>query len=299
MLDCAGNDRASQWTANCYMVHTAGDYKLPLVYGNAIKDGATNSAAYTGIENENTTLTFPNHNGDAINAPWITKSASGEGVNKGMGVSIASAALLWQDAEGLITDVGISGDYLTLTVGKDATEQEGNAVIAAKTSDGTVVWSWHIWVTKQTFANLTSINTGSHIYQVTPVNLGWVGDPVSQGYCPYYQWGRKDAFIPSAGNGSKSNHTVYDIENGTVTGITYENTTATIADNIKNPTTYYYKYRNNGSYCNNMWDAQNTGEDNTSATKKTVYDPSPAGFCVPTGNLYNYAVNGTGQGESS
>ena len=292
MVDCAGNARAKQWTANCYMVHTAGDYKLPLVYGNAIKDGETNAAAYTGIENANTTLIFPRHDGNAITAPWI----------KDNGITVASAELLWQDAEGLITKVGIDGDYLTLTVGKDATAQEGNAVIAAKDGDGTVVWSWHIWVTKETFATLTSINTGDHTYQVTPVNLGWVatGGDGKQGYNTFYQWGRKDAFIPSDGTttGSRTlytgaNHTVYDISGNTVTGFTYSNTSVAIADNIKNPTTQYYNSDNNGPCTTtyyNMWDAQNTATDNvTSATKKTVYDPCPPGFCVPTGNLYSYA----------
>ena len=76
MVDCAGNDRTDgQWTANCYMVHTAGNYKLPLVYGNAIKNGQTNAAAYTGITAASsdipTTLTFPRHDGEAITAPWI------------------------------------------------------------------------------------------------------------------------------------------------------------------------------------------------------------------------------------
>ena len=38
-----------------------------------------------------------------------------------------------------------------------------------------------------------------------------------------------------------------------------------------------------------MWDAQNTAMNNvTSATKKTIYDPCPPGFCVPTGNLWYY-----------
>ena len=130
MVDCAGNARASRWTANCYMVHTAGSYKLPLVYGNAIKAGQMNDAAYTGVSGSNTTATFPNHAGTAINAPWITKSPSGEGVNKGMDIALTSAELLWQDAQGLITDVHFNGDYLMLAVEKDAAEQEGNAVIA-------------------------------------------------------------------------------------------------------------------------------------------------------------------------
>ena len=225
MLDNAGNERASRWTANCYMVHMGGNYKLPLVYGNAIKNGTANASAYTGIENENTTLTFPNHAGNAITKPWI----------KDHGITVTSAELLWQDAKGLIQEVGISGDYLTMSVGKDATEQEGNALVAAKTSDGTIVWSWHIWVTKQTFVegdlnsvtttNDTSVGTKGvdwQIYKVAPVNLGWVGEPVSRGYCTFYQCGRKDPLIP--------NHTVYNISNEEVAGFTFiSSTTATIA----------------------------------------------------------------------
>jgi len=33
-------------TANCYLVHEAGAYKIPLVYGNAIKNGQDNRVAY-------------------------------------------------------------------------------------------------------------------------------------------------------------------------------------------------------------------------------------------------------------
>ena len=41
-----------------------------------------------------------------------------------------------------------------------------------------------------------------------------------------------------------------------------------------------------------MWDAQNGSIDNVkTATKKTIYDPCPPGFCVPTGNLYYFMGN--------
>lgn len=305
MVDNAGGARSTMNTANCYMVHTAGDYKLPLVYGNAIKDGAANTAAYTGITNTYTTATFPNHAGTAINAPWITKATTGDGVDKGMGIVVSTAELLWQDAQGLVSAVGIDGDYLTLTVGKDAATQEGNAVIAAKDAGGNIVWSWHIWVTKETFATLTTVATGSHNYKVTPVNLGWVptGGDGKQGYAPYYQWGRKDAFIPGTWN-DNTNRTVYDISNTAVTRLTYESsTTATIADNIKNPTTHYYC--STWGPCNttyyNMWDAQQTAATGniTTATVKTVYDPCPAGFCVPTGNLYYFMGDGGSRSDSN
>ena len=310
MLDCAGTPRTDgRWTANCYMVHTAGYYKLPLVYGNTIKAGKANTAAYTGVESNFTTVTFPNHAGHPINAPWITKKTTGTGVDKGMGIAVTSAELLWQDAEGLVTAVDIDGDYLTLTVGKDATTQEGNAVVAAKDADGTIVWSWHIWVTKQTFADadLTTITTTNdtqtgtqgeqwQIYKVTPVNLGWVGDKVSKGTNTFYQWGRKDPFI---GTGD------VDFE---------ESTDATIADNIKNPTKFYnvkiekgtdkktetHYYPCTESYYN-LWNATQPKwphYDFREATVKTVYDPCPAGFCVPTSNLYCYFQDYIGENKT-
>ncbi len=72
-IDCAGNDRSSMWTANCYMIQKAGKYKLPLVYGNAIKNGADNTTAYKpgGTTSANYCANFVNHANKAISAPWI------------------------------------------------------------------------------------------------------------------------------------------------------------------------------------------------------------------------------------
>ena len=292
MVDCAGNARNSRWTANCYMVHKAGYYKLPLVYGNAIKNGETNAEAYTGVESAHTTLTFPRHDGNAITAPWI----------KDNGITVATAELLWQDAKGLVTAVGIEGDYMLLTVGKDAATQEGNALVAAKDGDGNIVWSWHIWVTKQTFAaaDLATVITGGKdkynyelkraIYKLTPVNVGWVGERVSRGYNTYYQWGRKDPFFPTTGTGN-TDRPVYNIYNEAVTGLTCSTSAATIADNIKNPTTWYkFEKKPNTSTAYNLWDAQQTSNDDEldTPTKKTVYDPCPPGFCLPSTYLYFY-----------
>lgn len=265
-------------TANCYMVHKKGLWGIPLVYGNAIKGGGDNTVAYKPGVTTTTTYcaNFVNHAGNAITAPWITKSTSGTGVNKGMGIVVKSAALLWQDADGLITNVGISGDYLTFELTKDASTQEGNAVVAAKDADGTIVWSWHIWVTKQGFASTASLTFGNHTFEVAPSNLGWVS---SNNANTFYQWGRKDPF-PGTENVTFS---INDATNNT-----------SIADNIKNPATFYKGY--DAGPCNttyyNMWDANQkqptNHNDNTGATTKTVYDPCPPGFCVPTDGLVSY-----------
>ena len=297
MVDCAGNARSTRWTSNCYMIHKKGNYKLPLVYGNAIKNGEVNTVAFnpgTYPTSDHYCANFINHAGNAITGPWITKN--GSGVNAGMGIAVASAELLWQDAQGLITAVGIDGDYLTLTVGKNAKDQRGNALIAVKDGSGNIVWSWHIWVTDEYFDYLTTISTGSHDYKVTPINLGGVGYD-GNGYCTYYQWGRKDAFIPSAGNGVSSDRTVYDISGNEVTGITSRTdfSAVSIADNIKNPTVFNYINNTTSPYSpryRNLWDArQNDAYATTnvsSATIKTIYDPCPPRFCVPTDNLYYF-----------
>lgn len=305
MVDNAGSARASMTTANCYLIHAAGIYKIPLVYGNAIKNGKDNRVAYYPGESgsiKNGINQFVNHAGTGISGPWITKSTSNTGVNKGMGLTAASAELLWQDVAGLISAVSVYGDFLKFKV---ETFAGGNALIAVKNGSGTILWSWHIWATDETLASTTTVTTGSRTYRVAPVNLGWVptGGGGKQGYCPYYQWGRKDPFIPSTGSAS-TNHTVYNISNSTVTGITYSDTGVTIADNIKNPTTHYSYSSNYGPVTTpyyNMWDAQNssTSSNVTTATKKTIYDPCPPGFCVPTSNLWYYFGNGNSRTMST
>ena len=305
MVDNAGNAMASMTTANCYLVHATGNYKLPLVYGNAIKNGAVNTVAFNpgGDASSTYTTNFVNHAGNNITGPWITKSTSGTGVNKGMGLTAASAELLWQDRSGLISSVSVNGNYLKFTVG---TFGDGNALIAVKDGSGTILWSWHIWATEDDLSNTTVVATGSHNYTVAPVNLGWVptGGSGKQGYCPYYQWGRKDPFIPAAAYNSSTNHTVYNISGSTVTGITNQtSTTATIADNIKNPKCFYTNNNNGGPVTTtyyNMWDAQNTATNNvTTATNKTIYDPCPPGFCIPTNNLWYYFGNGSSRTVST
>ena len=182
------------------------------------------------------------------------------------------AKLIWQDVNGLITNVGISGDYLTFTTASQSDIAEGNAVIAA-TKDGVVVWSWHIWVTNETLSTLTPIQGNSITYNVTPVNLGWVNignitftgyegrsctvkisqsggkektfvvtqnhssstiTASKQGVNTYYQWGRKDPDIPAAGINSTTNHAAYNISGSSVAP-TYSQTSVAIGTTIQNP----------------------------------------------------------------
>ena len=326
MVDNASNARASRMTANCYLVHAAGTYKIPLVYGNAIKNGSTNTLAYQSntAANSNKIDNLVNHADAAITDPWIKTV---------VGSSPDGASLVWEDVKGMISAVGIDGDFLTFTVSSENIA-EGNAVIAATVSE-TTVWSWHVWVTGETLSGLTTIDTGSHSYQVAPVNVGQVNGTITYGatiyageQCkvratangvtmeflvkaknytsggtaryypsPYYQWGRKDAMYPSTG-GYNAAGTLISIYSGSTL---VSATSATPGATIQHPDYWYYNnsnyepYGTNSTYAGkyNYWDINNTATDNvTSSTVKTVYDPCPPGFCVPTGNLYYFMGNG-------
>lgn len=326
-----GSARADgRTTANCYLVHASGTYKIPLVYGNAIKDGSTNRNAYYTTQTTNTIQNFVNHNDAGIYTgndgtdPWI----------KNHSITVAGAKLVWQDVQGMISSVGISGDYLTFTVDPDNIAP-GNAVIAATTGEngtGDIVWSWHIWVTTETLSNLTTVSA-AHTYRLAPVNVGWVSSTVRtytgntckvqvssnnitltfditqadgtmplSGYHPYYQWGRKDALIPSTGSGNY-NHNTWDIDGNVLTSSSNNTCYSlvsgaySIGTTIKNPIKHYYNSSNYGPYNEtkyNYWDAENTTLDNSNstsravATVKTVYDPCPPDFCVPTSNCFYY-----------
>ena len=303
-------------TANCYLVHAPGSYKIPLVYGNAIKHGNTNRNAYYTTQTKNTLQNFINHlkagiyTGNDTDDPWI----------KNHSITITGAKLVWQDVQGMISSVGISGDYLIFTVDPDNIAP-GNAVIAATTDDdGTerIAWSWHIWVTTETLSNLTTVATGSHNYQLAPVNLGWVpsiklytghtcniqvsdnsvtlsfdvtqrnGSEPWIGYGPYYEWGRKDPLLP--GDIIKANRPAYTIDGSF--SYDYRERNVTIASTIQVPSAHYKSPTTYGPYNTskyNYWDAENTGiEDRSEATVKTIYDPCPPDFCVPTSNCFNY-----------
>lgn len=140
-------------TANCYVVSATGWYRFPAVYGNAIKGGADNTAAYTGDGGTNRLEAFLDHNNNAITQPWIPGISKG---NKGRdGVS-----LVWEDATDMIYATGFAdsnrAEELEPFYWEDPATGRGyiyfyvnqiawsNAVIAAK-SGSTIVWSWHIW----------------------------------------------------------------------------------------------------------------------------------------------------------
>lgn len=279
-------------TANCYVVNAPGWYCFPLVYGNAVKDGKTNEAAYISPRTGRYFLTnFINHLGNDITDPYINNNAD---------CTVSQAELAWQDAKDLVSDITYEGSgpqaYIKFYVDPSSICQ-GNALIAAKNANDTIVWSWHIWVTDEDLTKTLAItNHTPKTYQLMPVYVGFCeGDRTTypQRSCfvriktkggdqtfeliqdmdtfvpsnaPYYQGGRKDPFTPSNGY-VKEYKTLYDASGQAYTsapemddfsGNTVSGTTIRakkdIAISIQRPTTMQKMPRRSSSYAN-LWDA--------------------------------------------
>lgn len=318
-LSTRGNTVAAS-TANCYIVNAAGTYSLPLVYGNAIKDGNTNETAYktSNTGGDNVLNVFINHLGREITSPYIYENQDGDG-NK---LSPEKATLIWQDVQNLVTDVQLSSDKksLTFTVGKSAIRQ-GNAVVAIRDAQGLIMWSWHIWVTDYNpYAEATSgqhfftrylgwCYNDSHIYDQRKVKLHFkqTGTDktaeleitqteyiIEDGNNPYYQFGRKDPQLPATtAKSSATDKTWYDAEGKERTNIivaesSWSDGNTVIVNGILNPN-MFCKNNNMDKTYTNLWSTDNTIYNNkfVHSSVKTVYDPSPKSYKVPANGLFS------------
>ena len=304
-------DPQKRWTANCYVVNGWGFFKLPLVYGNAIKNGTTNADAYkANTSSPNTANDFCNRNGNAISDPKIT-ALSG---------STITANVEWQYVNNLsnttmVKNAKVASEsdgytYLYFEIDKDAIDQ-GNALISVSDNEG-ILWSWHIWVTDMPWKTTNTYSDGTHSYRFMTMPLGMVdlnsslsaatprilnytfsqtpsngnsvvvsinqaGDSYpTNTTCTFYQWGRKDPFNPTS----------YTPSTG---GQTY-------ATAIKNPKVFYkgaYDWSSGHSY--QLWNAGNTSASSPVYTStKTIYDPCPPGFKVAPQYAYKIMYDNCG-----
>ena len=319
-------------TANSYLISAPGHYRIPLVYGNAIKNGATNSNAYETTATGTYVLQhFKDHNNQNITDPWIEKSNA---ANAG----IDGAKIVWADEQDLVhlsaSPIKQDGGnaYLDFEV-KQADIKSGNAVVAV-TKNGTVLWSWHLWFApKDALDKIKVTNHQNKNYDFTKEALGWkpiqwsgstyssartvkvkveqtvanngtkqeaviniTQNPgnVKQGATTLYQFGRKDAFpgVDASKLATNSHFTENAGDN------------MSIENGIQHPDRYYAggsNWNNNYGYYN-LWSADNTvtggwnvGNDNL--VVKTVYDPSPVGFKMPANNAFTgFTADGQNNG---
>ena len=291
-------------TANCYVIHGPGTYRIPCVYGNTLKLGTYNGFAVDAYNESGQGNAFVNYNGDRI-------------TESNYKFTPASADVVWQSTSGVITNAAVTPgsdgmSYVTFTVDK-TNLQQGNAVIAARDASrtsGTVMWSWHLWITDATLTDanndfltqnlgwVSSSDSYNHyparsvLLRITQTNELSDAEPVyitvkqtegnvdsdpSAGSCLYYQWGRKDPF---RGSDITSNSKLITTNGG-----------APLYLSIQNPSTpiLYYNYYGSDTYdwtsdhYNVLWNARYSTQQVNTPVEKSVYDPSPYGFRVPRG----------------
>ena len=234
-------DLSNSGRANCYIVSENGSYKFPTVKGN-----------------------------------------SSESVG-----AVKSVEVLWEsfgtstspEVGDLIKSVSYSDGYITFQTAD--TFKEGNAVIAARNASGTILWSWHIWLTDQPGKCVYANNAGTMMDRNLGATSATPGDVGALGLL--YQWGRKDPFL---GSSSISD----DVEaKSTITWpdpVSSSSSRGTISYATEHPTTFItYNTNNNDWYYSGSSSTDNTRWQST----KTVYDPCPAGWRVPDAGVWNKA----------
>ena len=177
-LSNATGAAAVQNTANCYVISAPGHYMIPLVYGNAIKNGGTNRSAYATsslpVTNVGTVLNpLVDHDGKSITDPWIerTNGKANNGIN--------TAQVTWADEKDLVTLSGspiyrdASGNAFVKFEVKKGNIKSGNAVISVKKGNITL-WSWHLWFApKNALDKIAVTNKQGSTYEFTNEALGW------------------------------------------------------------------------------------------------------------------------------
>jgi hypothetical protein len=283
------------------------NYSIPItINGTALSVGTVTTTDWTDVTagTINTVTMAKEANcymvplGEAVYIP-VSRVVAGQIAAGNSGFTLPSAwtaGLLWTDnsnglsASGSVANIAYNrdGGYIKVTAGC----VEGNSLIAAYANDGTtVLWSWHIWTTNyrpSTSSNGTTYTLSDSVTSNVFMdrNLGattaTAGAVTTMGLL--YQWGRKDPFPNATAWGSTTEPTLY----GSKTSVTTTAVTATgsnLSNTIQNPVTFYY-----GTVANaNDWYSVTASTHNdllwggaSYGNSKTIYDPCPAGWRVPS-----------------
>lgn len=239
---------------------------------------------------------------DLFTAPGTPVANSGVDYTTRMGnvsdSKIKSIGIVWQTEntpDGLIQDLsflGVKGQAMF----KVTPDASGNLLLGAYSESkqqGSILWSWHIWVTDYApgTGTVTGNVTGGKVHVIDNVvwmdrDLGALSatkGPRALGYA--YQWGRKDPFPMTKDTTGFVPRPLYDsnganLQMGVVAG-DRDPTDLLIDKSINEPWIFY----TNKVGKNYWWGGNNANLLLWSDTEKTMYDPCPAGWRLPTGTI--------------
>lgn len=261
-------DESTRYYLRAYAVNNDGMGYSQVKSFNTTHEGGAIDLSANGKAN---CYIVPNAYGD-YKFNCTTKGNSDESIG-----TPASASILWEtnntsnaiEQGSVLTSATLDGDYVILSVPFDS--KGGNALVAVKDAEGTILWSWHIWVTDYNpMATALIYPSGA---KMMDRNLGALStdteDVLSFGLM--YQWGRKDPFV---GSGNKTNTRAFVSPQDAITYVEssdqYNNFNYTVA----NPTVFIN---------NSTWNHTNKEITWWKGEEKTPYDPCPAGWRVPEG----------------
>lgn len=293
-------------SANTYIVSAPGYYRIPLVMGAGVKDGAPVRAAYSESS-------FKDYKDQPVVSPYLHQSSALAGIP-------SAAYVIWEDRplvdvanetswkvapmEGGSSAISYYGGcwWLHFHIGPERIAQ-GLVHLSVTDENDLVMWSYLVWVT---------LPEADGVSGLAGQNLGWVEKGVSRaavsdaatayvrieqqkiggkvlvfklsraaheevsvehaGYSPYYQFGRKDPLLPGFDGRDVAvigQHAGFDL--------TTELEKSTVGASIRSPWAHL-------SYVSATYDwCADQGRGNWwSGVSKTVYDPCPAGYRMPS-----------------
>ena len=202
---------------------------------------------------------------------------------------------VWSTSSTAVTGAKVSSNskFATITIPTGVTNGN-NAVIALKIGNKTY-WSWHLWFTDYVpatgsmqfagaaFQNggryaskkIMDRNLGATITGKTLINAKPAVADAPKYYGMFYQYGRKDPFLPA--NGAATGNGTQITVSGTATSCAASGTRTTLAGAIQNPTVFYpgnEEWTNDVPTSTDFWSANGV---------KSAFDPCPPGWRVPTG----------------
>ena len=218
LRDAYGNTLSSQNTANCYVVRGPGWYRIPMVYGNGIQNGATNTDAWTttGNSTNNRLNKLVNDKGDVISEPWISTT---KGWTTTSGTRMA--AVLWRDVNADVIPNkmvntyypgGGNHGYISFYV-DPKTICQSNVLLGlydSNDANAKLVWSYHIWITDEDLTPISVTNATGKVNKMMPVPLGFVDDNQSA-----WNWATRSVVVKIKQNVSNKTATFTVTQHGT------------------------------------------------------------------------------------
>lgn len=137
---------------------------------------------------------------------------------------------------------------------------KGNVIVAAyrDNSKSEILWTWHLWLNDSVSA--VGFTNG---YLVLNQDVGATA-PGNPGL--YYQWGRKDPFIPGY--------------------FTTSSATTTLADAAKHPTVFYGAGGTKW-FTEDISDFHQHAFTTNNGNDASIYDPCPSGYFVPDSRMWS------------